>query len=392
MTKRAAVLSSIFRHPCNAHALALVANLVAMWISIHLASVVLAATPLSNVVSFRRVEAESNKAYWLTENQGPWMIFAASFAGPGSEREAAELVLELRKRFRLAAYMHKQHYDYTQNVEGKGFTPTGERKLMRYESDGAYDEIAVLVGDYPSVDDKNLQNHLQMLKYCHPNCLNLNRNSQSTLRFAGLRALHKRLNGNENKQKKGPLGQAFTTRNPMIPQEYFQQQGLDKLVLQMNDSVEYSLLDCPGKYTVRVATFAGNVIIDQAEVQRVERTGEMESQLAEAAEKAHKLTVALRKQNVEAYEFHDRYESVVTVGSFDSYGSELPNGQIEINPTIKRVMDIYGPRQIKGLQNETMQGVGLSPKAFGGIPFDLQPEIVQVPKRSLTQTRTASRR
>ena len=33
--------------------------------------------------------------------------------------------------------------------------------------------------------------------------------------------------------------------------------------------------------------------------------------------KAHKMTVALRAKGYEAYEFHDRYASIVTVGSYD---------------------------------------------------------------------------
>ena len=44
------------------------------------------------------------------------------------------------------------------------------------------------------------------------------------------------------------------------------------------------------------------------------------SKLEEAAYNAHLLVVALRKQGVEAYEFHDRHESLVTIGSFDSVG------------------------------------------------------------------------
>ena len=47
----------------------------------------------------------------------------------------------------------------------------------------------------------------------------------------------------------------------------------------------------------------------------IERQGKnLPSKLEEAAVKAHELTMALRKQGVEAYEFHDRYESIVTVG------------------------------------------------------------------------------
>ena len=64
--------------------------------------------------------------------------------------------------------------------------------------------------------------------------------------------------------------------------------------------------------------------------------------MVEAAEKAHKLTEALRAKGVEAYEFHDRSSSIVTIGSFDSVGTPQPNGQIELNPQIHAIMQQYG--------------------------------------------------
>ena len=72
------------------------------------------------------------------------------------------------------------------------------------------------------------------------------------------------------------------------------------------------------------------------------RTLNMKSRLIDAAEKAHKLTEALRAKGVQAYEFHDRASSIVTIGSFDSVGTPQPNGQIELNPQIHAIMQKYG--------------------------------------------------
>ena len=55
-----------------------------------------------------------------------------------------------------------------------------------------------------------------------------------------------------------------------------------------------------------------------------------------------RLTVALRTRGVEAYEFHDRHESIVTVGSFDSVGQPRVDGKTEINPAVHQVMAMYG--------------------------------------------------
>ncbi len=82
----------------------------------------------------------------------------------------------------------------------------------------------------------------------------------------------------------------------------------------MNKDVPNSLLDCKGQYTVKVATFTGAVLLDQKKIEEVEHGKRMASRLAEAAEKAHKLTTALREKGYDAYEFHDRESSIVVRG------------------------------------------------------------------------------
>ena len=95
------------------------------------------------------------------------------------------------------------------------------------------------------------------------------------------------------------MRKAFITTNPLLPDEYFAPKGIDRLVLEMNQPVKFSLLDCPGKYTVKVATFTGRVVIDQKQIEEIEKKGKpFDSQLAEAADKAHKLTMALRQKEL----------------------------------------------------------------------------------------------
>ena len=53
----------------------------------------------------------------------------------------------------------------------------------------------------------------------------------------------------------------------------------------MNKNVTHSLLDCPGKYTVQVAHFTGQVIIDQREIRAIESGKQVESSLTRAAAK-----------------------------------------------------------------------------------------------------------
>jgi len=200
--------------------------------------------------------------------------------------------------------------------------------------------------------------------------------------LAGLRWLQKQMlaRGNE-KKKKGPMGHAFITTNPLLPKEYFIPKGIDDFVLKMNKGVTHSLLDCPGKYTVQVAHFTGRVTLNQREIEDVSKGAKVkESRLAEAAEKAHKLTEALRMKGWKAYEFHDRYASIVTVGSFNSVGTPRPDGVTEINPKVHAIIETFKAQQAS---TPGKLAGAFVPKVVVGIPCDIQPKPVHVPKRSI---------
>lgn len=342
-----------------------------------------AAKPWELLIPFKRVDASADKTYRLTDDQGPWMILATSFAGPGAEKQAQTLAVELRKEFNVEAYTHRQTYDFTEPVVGLGLNPLGGPKIMKYANAAKFDEIAVLVGNFQTVNDPKLEKVLEEIKYARPECLDVSKNKKTTQRFVGLREIQRRLTPDPEKKQKGPMGNAFVTRNPLLPQEYFVPKGLDPLVEQMNRDVEYSLLKNRGQYSVRVATFRGSSTM------KINEAKKLPSKLEEAAVKAHELTLALRKKGVEAYEFHDRYESIVTVGSFDSVGAEQPDGTMELNPAVHRLMQEYGPKK-QPLPGQ--EALGLVPRSLGGISFDVQPVPVQVPRTSIAASFTSSSR
>ena len=343
-----------------------------------------AASPLPGLNRLKRVEADPNQSYELTENHGPWMIFAASFAGDGAQKDAHRLVLELRGQYKLPAYTHKKHYDFSKSVTGNGLNQYLEPKRMKYVRSYEYDEVAVLVGDFASVSEPAVAGALELLKHAQPKALQIGNEENTTLRYAGLRAVQRRLAGDKTKKRQGPMSKAFVTRNPILPAEYFVPRGLDQFVMSMNKGVRHSLLTCRGKYSVRVATFRGSVIIDQNKIQAISKgSRSMKSRLDMAADRAHRLTEALRAQGVEAYEFHDRHESIVTVGSFASAGEPRNDGKIEINPSVLRIMEAYGPRRQQLSNGGAEQLAGLHPRSLGGISFDVQPMPVHVPRRSI---------
>ncbi len=352
----------------------------------------MAAPPWQKLIPFKSVDADPKKSYWLTEDNGPWMIFATSFAGEGAEAQARELVLELRKRYKMEAYMHKRHFDFTEPVYGRGVNRYGEPKKMRYHNATSFDEIAVLVGNYTSLDAPGADEDLEVIKTAKPHCLDLagaEGKKKTAQRFVVLRELQRLAHLDPEMQKAGPMRRAFIARNPILPKEYFVGSGLDPFVLNMNKGVRFGLLDCPGRYTVRVASFRGEThFLGEGADEESKSHGSLlgfpghgkTSKLEVAADNAHRLTEMLRKKGIEAYEFHDRCESIVTVGSFETVGHPLPNGRIDLLPAIHQIMVTYGAER-SPLPNH---GQGMRPKSLDGIPFDVQPLPVVVPRRSIS--------
>ena len=350
-----------------------------------------AETPWRRMFTINRVKADPEQLYPLTEDCGPWMIMAVTFVGETAERDAQALVYELRKRYRLPAYTYEMTFDMSEQQLGRGFDAYGNVKRMRYlkyhnERVAERREIAVLVGDFRSEDDRDAQSTLRQLKYLQPGSLEYEDGDVSrpvSRPLAHWRSYLEKsfVRAGMRKREKGPLGRAFLSTNPLLPDEYYAPKGLDKFVIQMNEPVEHCLLDCPGGYSVQVATFTGSV--------RQTRPGEsldqdLPSRLADAADKAHRLTMALREQGYEAYEFHDRCCSVVTIGSFESVGTERPDGRTELDPGIARIMEEFDAT--KGSDGGVGRGATYRPKWLpNGVDFDVQPLPVVVPRRSIVQ-------
>lgn len=342
-------------------------------------------SPWSSLIPFKK-SVSSSAPLELTEQNGPWLILAASFRGPKAEEQAAKLITELRSRHGFAAYMHKQSYDFSQPVRGTKIDPRtwdngrAEPMKMKYYQNDKFDAIAVLIGDFRSVNDPGLEKALEKIKYLKPDCLDPSKNKDSSQTFAAVKELYRKLSKDPESKKRGPMGSAFASRNPLLPDDFFTAKGVDDFVMKLNRGVEHSLLENPGNFTVRVATFRGATSINQQEIAELERSDKVTDKLSVAADKAHRLTVALRKQGVEAYEFHDRTESVVTIGSFESEGTPRSNGTIFIDPKIYRIVEQYRaiPTRLPG------RGVtGMQPKMLAGIAFDVQPVSMAVPRRSV---------
>lgn len=332
-----------------------------------------AAPPLIANLFAAKVAADPDEDYVLSEEHGPWLILAATFGGEAGRTQAHDLILELRSEFNLPAYLHRQEFDYSQPISGTG--DVGER--MRYANSSRYDAWAVLIGDFDAATNPTIDRVLDMIKHARPDALDHTKNGGKTSqRFAVLRQLARQLTEDESERKRGPMGSAFVTRNPLLPQEYFDTPEIDSFVRSLNDAVEHSLLDAEGKFTVVVKTFEGHTAIDMGSKSK-SGFAPTESQLDHAAVSADKLCKELRRRGVEAYQFHDRYRSLVTVGTYNELGHAVEGGGFDYSADIAATIDRF---RGAGEVMQTSYGTVMRSKATAGVVFDLQPRPIAIPK------------
>lgn len=337
---------------------------------------------------FRKtVEADPNKEYFLTQQCGPWMILVTTFPGEQGRQKANALVYEIRKHLNLEAYVYGKSFEHDLKKEGQSRQNPYARRV-NYQNKGVRQEFVVLVGNYSSVDDKSYETDLKKIKEYTPQFTK----DQAKIFQVGSQDI---TDWRQVVNRKNPFYVAFGVRNPMLPTE--QQQGtVDAFIERINKDRPYSLLKNPGLYTVQIATFTGKVVIKQDEIKKIldeekknpnkKSNGRSELELGEQS--AVRLCLALRKAGVEAYEFHDRNASIVTVGSFNTYGQHLPNGLIETNPAILQVIEAY---RAKPAPFNQRGAISFQPRTIDGVECDVQPKVIAVPKRQAVATGTVRR-
>ncbi len=325
----------------------------------------------------------------LSEEDGPWLILASTFVGEDSESRALRLAEEIRRDLRLPAFIYKENFDYTGDVAQ---LDTGR---LRYANQYEYDAFAVLVGEYDTVEHPAIEKDLKRLKSAKPAVFRdpdeVAAETNPVNPVTAVKALHRKLVESRDDGEAGPMANAFVTRNPMLPPEYFDSPQVDSFVRRLNEDKLHSLLECEGKYTVIVRTFEGYATIVGAD-QEEEFTPSMK-RLDKFAADANKMVMALRKKGEEAYQFHDRQRSLVTVGSFDKLGRELPDGGFEYAPEIRRVIDKYQAFNVRPeLARQIPSGAkGSAANNAAMIPFDVEPTPIAVPKVSKRSLYTATR-
>jgi hypothetical protein len=344
----------------------------------------------------------------LQAEDGPFVILATTFEGENAQQQATDLAAELREKFKLKAYVHPRQTNSPDVMYGLKLDPQGNQLPMRYRQPDRGQAYAVLVGDFDSMDQPKTRKALDLVKHAHPESLGGSgakaadttsaiKQYRDTL-FANL--------GGADKKEAGPLRSAFVTRNPLLPKDYFQPPTVDKTVAQWNTG-PYSLLECKKRYTVCVTTLRGDERYLTGTSQKVAEEGGSEA-LMRAAEMVERGARVLREQGFEAYTFHDRYASHITIGGFAELGATTEDGQFYYSPNIMRIMQLFGgtgdkmysdPRTgTKAAEAKTLLNVDFidvkkiaelstgdrkqrvqAAKDFS-VPFDLEPRPMAVPR------------
>ena len=352
------------------------------WVGIPAASAQSPSSFLRKV--FRRdVSSElKNVAYELAKEDGPWMILATTFVGENAKNRAQRAVEEIRRELRLPAYIYEKEFDFTKTLNDAG----SRTRRMRHANAYEYEAYAVLVGEYDRVDHPSVDRDLERLKTFQLSIykdINEVRQETNMLNPATtIQAVKHSLFSSRKGAKRGPMRNAFVTSNPLLPEEYFSAPKVDSFVRQLNGDgafKEFNLLENNGNYTVTVCTFEGlGTIVDgKQEKDFVPSAKRLDKYAADAVKVLRKL----RADGEEAYQFHDRYRSLVTVGSFETLGRELPNGSFQYSPEILRVMQKYSA--FNAQHARTVPGRnGIAANHAALVPFDIQPTPIAVPKAS----------
>jgi len=284
-------------------------------------------------------EADQNKEYWLGPTDGPYLIFVASYRGDEARDLANRLVHELRTRYRIPAFLWSKSEEERQAQQkwlDDLHTKYGENQ--RFKKVRIVDDFAVLVGHWKDMD--SARSELDRIKKAPPPASV----PKSAIAFAKTRWNRKTMSLQNHQFDAAidrPFSQAFVTRNPLAPKEFAAKEAgkqgkYDPTWVEMNQKEKYSLFKCQKPWTLVVQVYQGASITQAAPRPNImdrarpgARDAAMERQLRltakasgrdlnSATSEAGQLAERLRDRGkgFEAYVFHTRDASIVTVGGF----------------------------------------------------------------------------
>ena len=303
------------------------------------------------------VAPETTNKYPLTDREGPWLIHIGSFRGDQSLDYAHRLAEETRTKHHLLTFIYsmneidavKDREELRQNqikMIGTDKVP-GSEEHQKFKTVRVVKEYSVFVGNYPDMEKARFES-VKVKEFEPPTSIpsygiNLFNESNPNARADSDAIPHSgifKLKTTRSEDRKilnqsvgNPYRQAFVVRNPILTkaaavvsaQSQQPSTTFDPAWRELNAKEKYSIFTCPKPWTIVVAHFAPPTLVQSSLNDNVLQTGttlppaELGKALERAAETARQMAELLRDggKGYDAYVFHTRQYSVVTVGAFD---------------------------------------------------------------------------
>ena len=286
------------------------------------------------------VEADQNNDYRLTEANAPrigeWMVLVANYGGPEGADLARQMAYKIRSQLNLPAYtfayedegrktlqqeLDRENEWNQRMIDEAGASATGLRK----KKVNIEEQYGVLIGAWATIKEAQEAQRAIRTKRA-PEIRSLTGLPTTPMQSEYKQDDQGRLTPT-NQTPLNPFTNAIVTRNPGLPKRQTTTR-LDPLLKKLNEYEEYSLLNCPRRYTILLKEFSGRSIIQQGQggadgkdtgfLAMLGIGGHKEGEgLNAVALQAHNLAAILRKMNLDAYVLHSSTSSAVTIGGFD---------------------------------------------------------------------------
>lgn len=316
--------------------------------------------PIASVILLAQTPTtqEPTIKYPLTPREGPWLIHVASFRGDQSLEFAQRLADEVRTKHRLLSFVYSMNEEDAKRdreqlkqyqMQFVGTDKVAEsNERQKFKTVRIVKEYSVFVGNFPDMEKAREQ--AETIKAFPPPAsipsygLNLFNESNAVEKadpqssdLAGIFKLKTTSRSEDRKilnQKLGnPFRQAFVVRNPFlskstVPPVVTQQKSvpMDPTWPALNEKEKYSIFTNAKPWTLVVAKFAPPTDVQASATGSVVQSGvgvpgqNLGKNLEAAAETARQVADLLRDggKGYDAYVFHTRQYSLVTVGAFES--------------------------------------------------------------------------
>jgi hypothetical protein len=307
--------------------------------------------------------------YPLTEREGPWLIHLACFRGDDSLDFAHRLAEEIRQKHRMPSFIFSLNEadarrDREQlrrwQLENIGSDKVAEsNEEIKLRTIRIVKEYSVFIGNYPDMERARLAVErmrelppptsipafgVHLYKEPEKQAGGSSSNPYGIFGGGGTKSVEgKKMNDSQG----NPYRQAFVVRNPLLKRdrEVVVKQNnpaptFDPSWKELNEKEKYSIFTCPKNWTLVVAQFKPPEQIESTIRNSVVQMSmnplpaNLGAGLERAAETARQFAEILRDggRGYDAYVFHTRQFSVVSVGAFD--GPDDP--QLEQAATILR--------------------------------------------------------